>query len=127
MVKWNRVQALMLSSGIILACTSGGISGRQWAMALPAMDNGEPVLLSLFGERFFFIVGCVAAVSVASYILGRLKDRLSHPAITTSFFIASPIVGLVAAPVAIMALCCAFVTIPREVFELLFDSAATPI
>lgn len=98
--------------------------GRQWAMSLPAMDGGVPVSLSKFGKAFFFLVGACAGTAASIILSLVLPPRV--PAITrvaSEILLMSAALGFFAAPALITLLLWTFFAIPRELFDLLFDTA----
>lgn len=110
----------------ISAALAGGIVSRIWAMAMPYKNGGVPVTLSGFGEVFFFVLGVIAGVVAATVIAKKWHRQIFGYGGAPLLIVTCTAAGCIAAPVAIIALCWAFFTIPHEWFEMLTNPPAKP-
>ena len=111
---------------VISAGLAGGIVSRIWAMAMPMKYGGVPVTLSGFGEVFFFVLGVVAGAVAAIVIVKKWHRQVFGWGRSPLVIMTCTAAGCVAAPVAIIAVCWTFFTIPQEWFEMLTNPPAKP-
>lgn len=110
---------LLLTAGML----AGGKTAHAIALSDKPMSGGAPISWSFRGEAIFFVIGCVAAVSVLA-VLARLPSTLRWRAgdglkRSAAMFIAAIAIGSISAAVAVLGLALVFFTMPHEIFDLL--------
>jgi hypothetical protein len=106
---------------LVTAVITGGLTGRWWVTGLTGRYGGQPVPLTAFGESFFSVIGAVGGFSAAITILAIFRVYRQPWQVSLMALVLSAVAGCIAAPPTIVALSVMFFTIPRELFELLFD------
>lgn len=124
--RFNLKLPFLLSAAMI----SGGQTARGIVSFETASRGGVPVSLSTFGEVFFFTLGCFAALAAILAIwkapsLLRIRSpwrRRSNFRRSLVVLVAAMAIGSIAAGVAVAASALLFFTMPRELFDLLYES-----